>query len=155
MNISTFPQTIGTTVWSYSRAFGYFLLIKIRVSYEFLDDSSMSQAFKDFRMQSLNPVGDQYGLHLDIGFDYMPFWASVKIMRINFDVGQHSWAFRLSNKNNTPRDQRFAKNQLIRNSWIIFPDSVSNHESWIALFLDFVSNQRIKNHLFLSLFRIS
>ena len=41
-----------------------------------------------------------------------------------------------------------AKNQLIRNSWIIFPDSVSNHESRIALFLDFDSNQRFKNQLF-------
>ena len=54
------------------------------------------------------------------------------------EISPWSWIFQ----------QRLAKNQLIRNSWIIFPDSVSNHESRIALILDFDSNQRIENQHF-------
>ena len=56
--------------------------------------------------------------------------------------------FNRKNATMNTSNQRLAKNQLIRNSWIIFPDSVSNHESRIALFLDFDSNQRIENQLF-------
>ena len=58
------------------------------------------------------------------------------------------WLFTKRNKSWASLGQRLAKNQLIRNSWIIFPDSVSNHESRIAFFLNFDSNQRIKNQLF-------